>query len=45
MTDSRIMLHAVIHAKKIDVDCRGDSLAINKRICWKHYSWFFYLSI
>ena len=38
MTDSRIILHLVIQAKKIDVDFRGDSLATNKRICGKHYS-------
>jgi len=38
MTDSRVILHIVIQAKKIDVDFRGDSLATNKRICGNHYS-------
>jgi len=36
MSDSRIILHIAIQAKKIDVDFRGDSLATNKGMCGKH---------
>jgi len=36
MSDSRIILHIAIQAKKIDVDFQGGSLATNKGICGKH---------